>query len=247
MTVLAAAPAFAGTTTIALTGSNATIAAGTPVTKTASGLTVTAKGYSFAATPTAFQTAVVGANISTLFGSPLVSNQRLHLDTSGIGVCAPGDAANQCNQIDTDGTNEFLRLILPERYELTSATFSRVDNNDTLKIYGVDASGLVHYLGFGGRFDGVGSGVSGHTAFTGITGVQTGGSGEDQLYNVMLNTAAYKEFWFTNQNDSADGYRLGTITLTAVPEPATWAMLIAGFGLTGAALRGRRQHVVIAA
>lgn len=29
------------------------------------------------------------------------------------------------------------------------------------------------------------------------------------------------------------------LTLTAVPEPATWAMMIAGFGLTGAALRRR--------
>lgn len=31
-------------------------------------------------------------------------------------------------------------------------------------------------------------------------------------------------------------------TVSAVPEPATWAMLIAGFGATGAALRRRRIH-----
>jgi len=36
----------------------------------------------------------------------------------------------------------------------------------------------------------------------------------------------------------------GTFTLTqaaAVPEPATWAMMIGGFGLTGAAMRRRRR------
>ena len=33
---------------------------------------------------------------------------------------------------------------------------------------------------------------------------------------------------------------------TNVPEPASWAMLIAGFGLTGAMLR-RRRHAVAAA
>lgn len=31
-----------------------------------------------------------------------------------------------------------------------------------------------------------------------------------------------------------------TFTMTRVPEPASWAMLLAGFGLTGAALRRRR-------
>jgi hypothetical protein len=36
----------------------------------------------------------------------------------------------------------------------------------------------------------------------------------------------------------------GTIDAPAVPEPASWAMLIAGFGLTGAAMRQRRRASV---
>ena len=35
-----------------------------------------------------------------------------------------------------------------------------------------------------------------------------------------------------------------TANVSAVPEPASWAMLIAGFGLTGAALRRRRMAAV---
>ncbi|PZO87467.1 MAG: hypothetical protein DI623_14690 [Sphingomonas sanxanigenens] len=31
-----------------------------------------------------------------------------------------------------------------------------------------------------------------------------------------------------------------------VPEPATWAMLVAGFGLTGFAMRRRTKRVAIA-
>jgi hypothetical protein len=38
----------------------------------------------------------------------------------------------------------------------------------------------------------------------------------------------------------------GTLTITAVPEPATWAMMILGLGMTGALLR-RRNGAVVAA
>ena len=41
--------------------------------------------------------------------------------------------------------------------------------------------------------------------------------------------------------------RLGSGEPTGVPEPATWAMLIAGFGLAGAALRQRRALAAAAA
>jgi len=35
-----------------------------------------------------------------------------------------------------------------------------------------------------------------------------------------------------------------TLTTGAVPEPATWAMMIAGFGMVGFSLRSRRKHSV---
>ena len=37
----------------------------------------------------------------------------------------------------------------------------------------------------------------------------------------------------------------GILTIGAVPEPQSWAMLIAGFGLVGAALRRRRSAAVL--
>ena len=234
-----AAPASAAVT-FNLGGANATLTAGTALNKTVGGVTLSALGYSFATTPAAFQTAATGHSATSVLSG--LTTQRIRREATGLGVCPTGEAANQCNQVDTDGTNEILRLILPTAYSLRSATFDRIDNNDTLKLYGVTSGGIVEYLGFGGRFDGAGSGVGAATAFTGISGVQTGGSGEDQVYKVTLDTKRYKEFWFTNQNDAADGYRLGSVTFSAAPEPGTWALSIVGLGLAGAALRRQRAQ-----
>jgi PEP-CTERM motif len=38
----------------------------------------------------------------------------------------------------------------------------------------------------------------------------------------------------------------GQIEIAAVPEPATWAMLIIGFGMVGGTLRTRRRQVAFA-
>jgi hypothetical protein len=37
-----------------------------------------------------------------------------------------------------------------------------------------------------------------------------------------------------------DAFKIGKITVSAVPEPATWAMMIIGFGAIGMAMRSRR-------
>lgn len=44
-------------------------------------------------------------------------------------------------------------------------------------------------------------------------------------------------YWDSGGQDNSDSIR---VNVTAVPEPSSWAMLIAGFGLVGAAARRRR-------
>ncbi|QGN56117.1 PEPxxWA-CTERM sorting domain-containing protein [Novosphingobium sp. Gsoil 351] len=43
-----------------------------------------------------------------------------------------------------------------------------------------------------------------------------------------------------NPDSRDDGFKLGAITVSAaVPEPATWAMMLIGFGFIGGAMRSR--------
>lgn len=96
------------------------------------------------------------------------------------------------------------------------------------------------------------------------------GSGFDAFATVLLNAGDYRLGvrvfpGFTNGSNVADGFTIANsfdgrtnafpadllnVNVApgpAIPEPASWAMLIAGFGLTGAALRRRRISQATAA
>ncbi len=66
-------------------------------------------------------------------------------------------------------------------------------------------------------------------AFTTATGTWNLWGEDPDVYTLLKSTpgAGYS------------GARIGALTVTAVPEPASWALLVAGFGLVGAAARRR--------
>lgn len=47
-------------------------------------------------------------------------------------------------------------------------------------------------------------------------------------------------------SSGGNSFELDNIAVTAVPEPTTWALMISGFGMLGAALRGRRKAAALA-
>ena len=62
-------------------------------------------------------------------------------------------------------------------------------------------------------------------------------------YNLFSSGAGYELYKAGNGQYLANSS--GTATLAAVPEPASWALMVAGFGLVGGAMR-RRVHFVTA-
>ncbi|QXQ08386.1 PEPxxWA-CTERM sorting domain-containing protein [Sphingosinicellaceae bacterium] len=63
---------------------------------------------------------------------------------------------------------------------------------------------------------------------------------------VTLNYAASANITKLVFGSDTNSFELDNISVTAVPEPATWAMLIAGMAMTGATMRRRRGVTVVA-
>lgn len=240
---IVATPAAA--VTFNLGGANLTTA--NALTYSAGGVTATVTGRGFGTmTPNALLATSKVSTAAQLAALPNMTAQALRRTARGLGVCSEGGTGSECAQVDTNGApNELLIVSFTGgAYRLTGASFGMVDNNDTLRIYGVRADGSVVNLGANGGFGGQFLGTGTTTALTGgATGERTGGSGDDQRYKIdFANTQAggFTQLWFTSRLDAADGYRLENLTVAAVPEPATWGMMLLGFGLVGAAARRRR-------
>lgn len=64
-----------------------------------------------------------------------------------------------------------------------------------------------------------------------------------QVQNIAQSANPYSVTERYTLTATGNGNALSTITLSAVPEASTWALMIGGFGLAGAMLRSRRRMV----
>jgi hypothetical protein len=62
-----------------------------------------------------------------------------------------------------------------------------------------------------------------------------------QLFSVPLDPANFYVITIDGTSTSSDAIYSGNLTATSVPEPGTWAMMLAGFGLIGFAMRRKSQ------
>jgi len=74
-----------------------------------------------------------------------------------------------------------------------------------------------------------------------VAGVTSAGGKLVQLDNVALSGANFYRIQINGAGTSDLSRFDGNIALTSVPEPATWAMMLAGFGLIGFSMRRQRQ------
>lgn len=80
-------------------------------------------------------------------------------------------------------------------------------------------------------------------------------TGANSASNMLWQTYTYtfvasgiaQDLQFRSLENDPSGVALDNVSISLVPEPAAWALLIVGFGMTGLALRGRRALKPVAA
>lgn len=246
--LVASVPAVAGPTFTANLGGTAGSAASFTYNLTTSlneQLALTATSRKFTIAPGT----LTNLNQTTAVGTVSRSSTSLGIDggaNSQLDTNSAGTAENPLR--------EALLITGSVKFAIRRLTLSFVDPNDTLKLYGVNDNGTLADIGYGTTFDQT-PGNAG-TIQGGLDGAAKRrscvlNSGNDSTCTFRVApTALYSAFLFTTRvggdvtfgNDLGQGYRLNSIT-GALPEPGTWAMMIGGFGMAGAAMRRQRKAI----
>ena len=85
-----------------------------------------------------------------------------------------------------------------------------------------------------------------------LGGNSSGSNDNSAVFVGLMSTQAdikQVQFHLTSASSSPNDFAIGTVSFAtggAVPEPATWALMLGGFGLAGVALRRRRELGVAA-
>ncbi len=69
----------------------------------------------------------------------------------------------------------------------------------------------------------------------------TGDANTANLTTVPLSGAMFYKITFSGAGDNVGSRYDGNLSSTSVPEPTTWALMLAGFGAVGFAMRSRRK------
>jgi hypothetical protein len=177
-----------------------------------------------------------------------VRDSRLMVYSGGLGVISgdDGDGSQNRHTIDNNGRKDFILLQFDRQVRLISATFNTFsvmgagkDSDATIR-RGITALPWNQALALDNKPVAQLNGLFSDSWSSLITATANSTRNPNpQLFagNIWLIGAD-----FTNSDRRTDGFKLAAITV--IPEPATWAMMVGGFGMAGAALRRRPARVL---
>jgi PEP-CTERM motif len=207
---------------------------------------------------------------SAALAATCISKSFLGDFSQGLGATSTGDGSlnssgnysgsSNSHTIDNDGRQDFIVLQFDRKVKLISATFTpfTIGSNsslDTDATIGVGTGSLPTSLTTRGQFNSL------FTTQYSSNSTKTGTTSAQLTETRLLDPANYVgKIWFIAasmetgaqryHDNKKDAFKLKDVkvqTVGAVPEPASWAMMIAGFGFIGGALRRRKASVAFQA
>lgn len=184
---------------------------------------------------------------------------------NGLGVTSGDDDGGTYNQhtVDNQDRTDFIILQFSKPVELSSGVFTAFNLYDSKnKAYKYkDNDATIDYAKNGPLWSSDSAldtlikdkSVSNLNSVLNGTGFESLGDGTSSFSSprVLSTSGRYGNLWMVaasiaNADGRYDAFKFSTLTvrtITAVPEPATWATMISGFGLVGAVLRRRRRTI----
>ena len=194
-------------------------------------------------------------NISS-FMAPVNAAVSITRQAGGLGVVA-GGVSNSQMDTNTANSREAFLVTGTDTFRLKGLRLTQVDMDDTLQVYGVGPGGVLTNIGYGTGFSMTSSaavstsativGGAGGTLLNNIRTAANGGTNDFGLANQLRFGSYIITTRVGGQTNflGTPGQGFGLQALTAVvPEPATWGLMIVGFGMVGVAARRRNRAVV---
>jgi hypothetical protein len=194
-----------------------------------------------------FKVRVTGWSLEKVGTTTYVRDSKLMVYDGGLGVTSGDDdnGANNQHTIDNDTRKDFVILQFDKPVALKTATFNTFSVNGASK----DSDATLKYgwsdLNWNSALNLNNQNVSVLNAlFDGTyTSLSPSNNGASNTRNINPDLH-WGDIWligadFTNSDHRIDGFKI--TNLAVIPEPATWAMMIAGFGFVGAVARRRAQ------
>lgn len=238
---LTAGQASATAFTFTTTGANTTATSKTFTSNTVGGVTLSVRATAWHASD------ITGnADLDTIEAA------TLGLYDKGLGVIASGDngGAGNLHQIDNLSPGvDFIMLQFNQKVTLSSFArnvFAINGSSDSDAAFWADTAGVVGTAATWNSAPNLATSQVSEKLWTTVLG------GASDNTAVTGSTAA-ASVWLVGADFVAtrnDGFKLGAVTVNyspAVPEPATWGMMILGFGMVGAAARRTRRTPLTAA
>ncbi|MBX3616948.1 FxDxF family PEP-CTERM protein [Nitrosomonas sp.] len=162
------------------------------------------------------------------------SGFRFDFNASGWGVFGPGSGA--CCNVNYNGTTSLFAD--GDKHGKNASSLMTPTTGGTFSIFSLDAS--VYWTGATGTLDIIGNLFGGGTVTTSLSISSTW---QNFLLPGTFTNLVSVEFRDSQSGSflSAPGFGVDNINITPVPEPETYAMLLAGLGLLSLMVRRRNE------